>query len=142
MLPIIVEAAGNFCRHQIRLPYEFSAKKPEGRTLFAFIDFDTQRGERYRAFIGCNLTLIQTITEVFLGEEQSSDQTLIDMLLETTNMIVGSAKVLATDVYETNMHIKTPFLLEKAFEVSSPEELQTITIGTGELHIAIERLDA
>ena len=141
MLPIIVEAATNFCLHQIRLPYDLIATPSKKRTLLAYIDIETTNGESHRAYIGCDAMLIQTIAEIFLGEDESDEQTLMDMLLETTNMIVGSAKVLAGELYEISLTIATPFM-------ASPEDismdqlngLQYIGINGGEMTIAVQRL--
>lgn len=141
MLPIIVEAATNFCLHQIRLPYDFVTESSKKRTLLAYIDIETANGDTHRAYIGCDVMLIQTIAEIFLGEDESDEQTLIDMLLETTNMIVGSAKVLAGELYETTMTIATPFVLSYE-EIASLQlnEVQCIGINGGEMTIALQRL--
>jgi hypothetical protein len=141
MLPIIVEAATNFCLHQIRLPYDFVTESSKKRTLLAYIDIETANGDTHRAYIGCDVMLIQTIAEIFLGEDESDEQTLIDMLLETTNMIVGSAKVLAGELYETTMTIATPFVLSHE-EIASLQldEVQCIGIDGGEMTIALQRL--
>ena len=141
MLPIIVEAATNFCTHQIRLPYDLVAESSKKRTLLAYIDIETTNGDTHRAYIGCDAMLIQIIAEIFLGEDESDEQTLVDMLLETTNMIVGSAKVLAGELYETTMTIATPFIL--SFEDSASlqlDDIQCIGINGGELTIALQRL--
>ena len=141
MLPIIVEAAANFCIHQIRLPYDIRESSEKKRTLFAYIDIETLNGEVHRAYIGCDPMLIQTIAEVFLGEETSDEQTLVDMLLETTNMIVGSAKVLAGELYETTVSIATPyFLSEEESSALRPDDSKYIGIDGGEMTIALQRL--
>lgn len=141
MLPIIVEAATNFCLHQIRLPYDFVAESAKKRTLLAYIDIETANGNTHRAYIGCDAMLIQTIAEIFLGEDDSDEQTLTDMLLETTNMIVGSAKVLAGELYETTMTIATPFVLShEGFTSLQLNEIQCIDINGGEMTIALQRL--
>lgn len=138
MFPIIVEAAANFCQHQIRLPYTLSSHMPQKRTLFAYIDIETDGGA-HRAYIGCDTSLIQTIAEIFLGEEESDEATLADMLLETTNMIVGSAKVLA-EGYEKSMTIATPFFASGETPLEQNDALQCIDIGEGEMTIALKRL--
>jgi len=140
MLPIIVEAAMNFCHHQIRLPYQLIPAISEKRTLLAYIDIETHGGETHRAYIGCDPLLIQTIAEIFLGEDESDEETLIDMLLETTNMIVGSAKVLAAESYETSMNIATPFFLKENVSAVDADAVQSISINDGEMTIALKRL--
>ena len=140
MLPIIAEAAMNFCQHQIRLPYQLLSTPSEKRTLLAYIDIETNGGETHRAFIGCDPSLLQTITGIFLGEEESDEQTLIDMLLETTNMIVGSAKVLATESYDTSMSIATPFYIDDDLSSIAADSVQSIGIEEGEMTVALKRL--
>jgi hypothetical protein len=138
MFPIIVEAAANFCLHQIRLPYTLASRTPQKRTLIAYIDIETN-GSAHRAYIGCDPSLLQTITEIFLGEESSDTETLADMLLETANMIVGSAKVLA-EAYQTSMTIATPFIVSDETPMEQPDTIQCIEINNGEMMIALKRL--
>ncbi|HZF71656.1 chemotaxis protein CheX [Sulfuricurvum sp.] len=140
MLPIIVHAAENFCLHQLRLPYQRINNPSKKRTLLAYIDIEAYDGTFHRVYIGCDDTLIQTIAETFLGEEESDEQTLIDMLLETTNMIVGSAKVLAEESYETSMSIMTPFFASDGMSESDSEEIQHLEVEAGEMTIALKRL--
>lgn len=140
MLPIIIHAAENFCQHQLQLPYEQSDEDSKKRTFLAYIDIESQSNETYRVFIGCDETLMQTITETFLGEDSSDDQTLIDMLLETTNMIVGSAKVLAAEIYETSMTIMTPFYMSEISPMENPNEKKFLTVDNGKMMIAMQRL--
>lgn len=140
MLPIIIHAAENFCQHQLQLSHEPSKEESKKRTLFAYIDIESLNGEAYRVYIGCDKPLIQMITETFLGENESDDQTLIDMLLETTNMIVGSAKVLASEMYETSMNIMTPFYLPEYSLEEILDEKKFLNIDNGKMMIALQRL--
>jgi hypothetical protein len=141
MLPIIVEAATNFCIHQIRLPYDIGASEAKKRTLLAYIDIESPSGDVHRAYIGCDEILIQMIAEIFLGEDESDEQTLIDMLLETTNMIVGSAKVLAGELYATTMTIATPFIVsQEEYGSLCLDDIKRIEIDGGEMIIALQRL--
>lgn len=141
MLPIIVEAATNFCLHQIRLPYDLLAESSKKRTLLAYIDVEATNGEMHRAYVGCDEMLLQTITEIFLGEDESDEQTLTDMLLETTNMIVGNAKVLAGELYETAITISTPFMVSEEESLNLQlDNLQYIGVDGGEMTIGLQRL--
>lgn len=140
MLPIIIHAAENFCQHQLQLPYEQSEENSKKRTFLAYIDVESQNKETFRVYIGCDEPLIQTITETFLGEDASDDQTLIDMLLETTNMIVGSAKVLAAEIYETSMNIMTPYYLSELTLPENSNEKKFLTVDNGKMMIALQRL--
>jgi len=139
MLAIIVHAAENFCLHQLRLPFERISDFPQKRTLLAYIDVESHDKSLHRVYIGCDETLIQMIAETFLGEDESDDQTLIDMLLETTNMIVGSAKVLAEESYKTSMSIMTPFLSDDVGNTNL-DEIQLLSVDSGAMTIAVKRL--
>jgi len=110
------------------------------RTFLAYIDIEAENGSAHRAFIGCDRLLIQMIAEIFLGEEESDDATLIDMLLETTNMIVGSAKVLASEAYDTSIRIATPFFSPDGTIDSNGEDLCCISIKNGEMLIAVKKV--
>lgn len=138
MLPIIIEAAENFCVHQIRLPYEFSAKSESVRTLLAYIEIESSDESIYKIFIGCNLELIRMITEIFLGESDENEETQKNMLLETANMIIGSAKVMASDKYNLVMKMATPFLAD--FDNVNFDESTHIKIENGEMLIAIRKV--
>jgi hypothetical protein len=140
MLAIIVHAAENFCLHQLRLPYQRISETSKKRTFIAYIDIEANDGTLQRVYIGCDHVLIQTIAETFLGEDESDEQTLIDMLLETTNMIVGSAKVLAEESYKTSMNIMTPFFVSDEMYEGNPEEVQNLSVESGEMMIALKRL--
>lgn len=140
MLPIIIHAAENFCQHQLQLPHKLSEEDSKKRTFFAYIDIESQNNETYRVYIGCDEPLIQTITETFVGEDSSDDQTLIDMLLETTNMIVGSAKVLASEIYETSMNIMTPFYVPEFSILENLDEKKFLAVDNGKMMIALQRL--
>lgn len=140
MLPIIVQAAENFFIHQLRLPYHRINDTSKKRTFLAYIDIEAKDGTFQRVYIGCDHVLIQTIAETFLGEDESDEQTLINMLLETTNMIVGSAKVLAEESYNTSMNIMTPFFVCDKTNEGNPEEIQHLSVENGEMMIALKRL--
>jgi len=140
MLPIILQAVENFCIHQLHLPCERATDTSQKRTLLAYIDIEADDGTLHRAFVGCDTILIQTIAEMFLGEDESDEQTLIDMLLETTNMIVGSAKVLAEESYERSITIATPFYAADGAEENSFDEIEHLSIENGEMMIALQRL--
>lgn len=140
MLPIIVHAAENFCQHQLRLPSQRSQSPLQKRTLIAYIDVETSESEQYRVYIGCDAELLQTITKIFLDEDESDDETLINMLLETTNMIVGSSKVLAQESYDTSLNITTPFFLSENLENENIHEEDYIAIENNTMLIALKRL--
>jgi len=140
MLPTILQAAENFCIHQIRLPHTVGVPDEKKRTLIAYLDIETPDGDKHRTYLGCDNTLIQCIAEIFLGEEDSDQETLTDMLLETTNMIIGSAKVIAEAADQHTFTISTPHFL-KEDSLSIPyDEAHAINVGNGEMMIAIKAL--
>ena len=95
MLKTIVEATQNFCTHQINEKSTINGNITKTRTLIAYIDIDTQDDKKYRVYLACDNDFIQKVSKLFLEEDESDEETLIDMTLETTNLIVGSAKVIA-----------------------------------------------
>ena len=95
MLKTIIQASENFCVHQIRESHELSDSAIKKRTLIAYIDIETQDGIRYRVYIASDKNFMQRVSKLFLEEDDSDEETLIDMTLETANIIIGSAKVIA-----------------------------------------------
>jgi len=140
MLPILAKAAENFCIHQIRTPYQFKDEPSKTRTLIAYIDISSETGSQYRAYLGCDLPVIQSIAEIFLGEDESDEETLQDMLLETANMIIGSAKVLAAEAKTTSFTIGTPYLHDAELFDSHLGESVSIMIAEGNLTVSLKEV--
>ena len=140
MLPTILQAAENFCIHQIALPYTTDCDSEKKRTLIAYLDIETTSGEKHRAYFGCDNVLIQHIAEIFLGEENSDKETLIDMLLETTNMIIGSAKVIAEESDIHPFSISIPHFLTEDYFTMPCDGMHTIELANGQMIIAIKAL--
>jgi CheY-specific phosphatase CheX len=95
MIATIVQSAVNFCKHQLTKECTVLQKAPHIPKIFIASIEILQNDKTYDVLIGIEKGLLQTICELFLFEEESDDACLQDMLLETTNMIVGSAKTLA-----------------------------------------------
>ena len=111
MIAIIIEAAENFLHNQIELKTEKldnSTSLPQVRTVIASIDVKMDNGETKTVYIGFNEALIKEIVSVYLMEDDADDETMKDMALESTNMIVGSAKVLAEEAEKEHFMITTP----------------------------------
>lgn len=140
MLSYIIKAAENFCIHQIRLPHRIEPLSQKKRTLIAYLDIEESTGEKHRAYIGCDDVLLQCITEIFLGEETSDQETLRDMLLETTNMIVGSAKVLCEESSSHPFTISTPHFHSNDYFTTDTQEGHTFHVADGEMLIALKAL--
>ena len=111
MISLIIQAAENFLHNQIELKTEKKDKTDnlaEMRTVIASIDVKMDDGETKTVYLGFNEPLIKEIVSVYLGEDVTDDQTMEDMALESTNMIVGSAKVLAEEAEKEHFMITTP----------------------------------
>jgi len=81
---------------------------------------------------------IQKVSKLFLEEEQSDEDTLIDMTLETANLIVGSAKVIAEDT--NSFVIGTPIFLKQDYINFEYDHLKIISIENDKLIIAIKEI--
>lgn len=111
MISLIIEAAENFLHNQIELKTERAEKidsLTQMRTVIASIDVKMDDGEIRSVYLGFNEALIKEIVSVYLMEDDADDQTMQDMALESTNMIVGSAKVLAEEAQKEHFMITTP----------------------------------
>lgn len=141
MLDFIEQAAKNFCLHQLGQNCEVKQGVSTKRTLIAYIDIESAKNKRYRAYIASDYPFMQKVSELFLEEEQSNEETLKDMTLETANLIVGSAKVLAEE-QQIAFDIQTPFF-EKidAFDCVH-DDVRTLKMDDAELTIALKELDA
>ena len=140
MLNTILKASENFCIHQIRLPYEILETIPQMRTLIAYIDIVTSNNKQYRVYLGASLGFAQRIATLLLEEDESDEETLTDMLLETTNLIVGSAKVLASELNESSYSISTPnFEKIDKFDIIY-DEARVLKVENDEMIIAIKEI--
>lgn len=108
MLNIIIEASENFCIHQIRVPCEIVDDVSEMRTVIASIDIELLGGKKQRVYIGATLDFAQRVATALLEEDESDEETLVDMVLETANLIVGSAKVLSQREPQHAFTLQTP----------------------------------
>lgn len=140
MHSFILTAAENFCIHQIRSPHHLCEGVSKKRTLIAYIDVEADCNKKYRIYIGCEKTLLQCLCEIFLGEEISDTETLNDMLLETTNMIIGNAKVLAQDSRIHSFTLSTPHILAEDLETINHNTFTTLEMAQGEMLVALEAL--
>lgn len=141
MLKTIIQASENFCIHQIRLPHKIKKGISKKRTLIAYIDIDTYDKKKYRVYVAAQESFIQKIAKLFLEEDESDEETLIDMLLETTNLIVGSAKVIAEEENENPFTINTPYFEKIDMFNFAYDDTRTIKIKNDEMTIAIKELD-
>jgi len=141
MLKTIITAAENFCIHQIRIKHKTSDKIIKTRTLIAYIDIETLDSKIHRVYIGAQESFAQRVSKLFLEEDESDEETLIDMMLETTNLIVGSAKVLAEEENKNTFVIKTPNFEKIGSFDFKYDQAKAVIIEDDEMIIAIKELD-
>lgn len=135
MINILTQAAENFCIHQIREEFKVTKDKVDG--LSVYIDLKAEDGSSYRAYINANFEFIQKVALIMLGEEKSDNETLNDMALELANMIIGSAKVLATQLNARAFDISTPHISK---DKDRCDDYTTLTIGEASIQIAIKEI--
>jgi len=140
MLSTIIQASENFCIHQIRTPHVVSDEIPKTRTLIAYIDIDTHDDKKHRVYIASDVNFMQRVSKLFLEEDESDEETLIDMTLETANLIIGSAKVIAEEADINTYTINTPhFEKIDAFDFEY-DQAKCIQVEDDVLIIAIKEI--
>ena len=140
MLKTIIEASQNFCIHQIRISPVLNDEITKVRTLIAYIDIDTHNGQKHRAYIASSSSFMQRVSKLFLEEDESDEETLVDMTLETANLIVGSAKVIAEEADENPYTIGTPHFEKHGTFDFQYDQAKLITVENDTLIIAIKEL--
>ena len=141
MLKTIIEASENFCIHQIREPHEVNDGPIKKRTLIAYIDIDTKDGSKHRVYIASDENFMQRVSKLFLEEDESDEETLIDMTLETANLIIGSAKVIAEEADVNPYTINTPHFEKLDIFDFEYDQAKVIKVANDELMIAIKELN-
>jgi hypothetical protein len=140
MLNTITQASQNFCTHQIGISCEIKNTISQKRTLIAYIDIDTKDDKKYRVYIASELAFMQRVSLLFLEEDDSDEETLIDMALETVNLIVGSAKVIYEESSDNPYIIETPHFYKIDVFNEQYDEALAIKIDEDEMIIAIKEL--
>ncbi len=141
MLTTILQASENFCVHQIREECTINESFSKKRTLIAFIDITRTDDARYRVYIASDEAFMQRVSFLFLEEKQSDEETLIDMTLETANLIIGSAKVLAEETNTNSYTISTPHFEKIGTFDFDIDDAKTLKVGEDEITVAIKELD-
>lgn len=140
MLDEIVEASQNFCIHQIRAPFEIGNDISRMRTFIAYIDVKGDNGTTHRVYVGASPSFAQRVSSLLLEEDESDEETLIDMTLELTNLIVGSAKVLASQKETGSYTMSTPhFKKIDDFDIEY-DNARILKVGNDEMIIALKEL--
>ena len=139
MVSIIIQAAENFLRDQIQLVPEEADALSQLRTVIASINVKMDDGKIKTVYLGFNEALLKEIVSVYLFEDEADEQTMIDMALESTNMIVGSAKVLAEQAEKEHFMITTPeFKAIEEFQDSQCSEFSVLNTSKEGLIIGIK----
>ena len=141
MLTTIIKATENFCTHQMRLPFDVIDTTSDKRTLIAYIDIETTNNSKYRIYLACEQGFMQKVSQLFLEEDESDEETLIDMLLETANLIIGSAKVISEAKDENQFSIGTPHFEKIGTFDFKYDEIKVVKIENEDIIIAIRELD-
>lgn len=140
MLKTIIEASQNFCIHQIRVTPIVNNAISNKKVLTTYIDIDTHDGIKHRVYIASCSSFMQRVSKLFLEEDESDEETLKDMALETANLIVGSAKVIAEEANLNPYTIGTPYFETNATFNFSYDEIECLLIDNDTLIVAIKEL--
>jgi len=140
MLNSIEKAAKNFCLHQLAIECNSIETNTKKRTFIAYIDISLKDKNKYRIYIAANESFIQSVATLFLEEEKSDETTLEDMALETANLIIGSAKVIAEDSNQP-YEIGTPYFHNIDVFDLAYDEIKILSSGKNELILAIKEID-
>ena len=143
MLKTVEIAAENFCIHQIRENHTVTEGVSKKKTFIAYIDIETFDSKKHRVYIASDTNFMQKISKLFLEEDESDEETLIDMTLETANLIIGSAKVIAEELNKNPYTISTPhFVKIDTFDLEF-DEIKSIQLTKEEtITVAIKEIDA
>jgi len=140
MFHTIVKASENFCIHQIGLSCTITNTITNMRTLIAYIDIQNSEEKSFRVYVAAQQGFVQKISKIFLEEDESDEETLMDMLLETANLIIGSAKVIAEDENKNPYNISTPHFHGIAdFDIDCDEAI-TLELENDKMIIGIKEL--
>ncbi|QSZ41860.1 chemotaxis protein CheX [Sulfurimonas aquatica] len=141
MFKTIEDASINFCIHQLRENHLLKDGISDKRTLIAYIDINIEDDTKHRVYIASDESFMQKVSKIFLEEDESDEETLIDMSLETANLIIGSAKVLAEDSDTLSYAISTPHFEKIGVFDFAYDHAKTIVVEDSELTIAIKELN-
>ena len=142
MFTTIEKATENFCIHQIREKHTLREGTSQKKTLIAYIDIDGADASKHRVYIASDFACMQRVSLLFLEEDESDEETLIDMTLETANLIIGSAKVIAEEEDKNPYTIGTPSFVKVGEFDLEYDHAKTIVVGEDEITIAMKELHA
>ena len=139
MVESITKAIENFCTHQLKSDSISSKNKtPKEDALAAYIDVNNDV-DKHRIYLVLEKDFLQDIAKVFFDEDESDDETLKDVALECTNLIVGSAKVIATDKGD-GFDISTPNIINY-LEIKNSDIIKSVRCNGNAVFIMIEKIN-
>ncbi|KIM10308.1 MAG: hypothetical protein KU37_10955 [Sulfuricurvum sp. PC08-66] len=108
MLESLITASENFIYHQLRLKATPHATLPADALHTCSITLFGEDGASHRAMFYFDLSYLTKVCEALLFEEAPDEATLIDMAKECTNLIAGSAKIIAQEREKSGFDIALP----------------------------------
>lgn len=114
MLDIISKATENFIIHQIRKEFTVDTVEKKQTSYKCQIDLQNSNGDiTHHVYLYYNEPMLKELSEVFLGEIEDDETALTELAQEATNMIVGSAKTLASEDFDVDFSIGIPTFISK-----------------------------
>ncbi len=138
----MIKAASHFCKDQLgtEVTKKQNIKNIKDGALLAYIDITMEDTRKYRIYLRAEKEFVQLVAKIFLEEETSSEETMRDMMMECANLIVGSAKVIASK-NGIAFSISTPHIKEKMPDDDQPEESALLQCSGKTLAIAIKKIN-
>jgi len=102
MMDVLSQATHNFVQHQLRLTSTEVDLSQEYDLYHSDISL-LSSGQTQQASFYYTDDFMQMVCMAMLGEEAEDDETLEDLIGETTNQIAGSAKILATQAFDIGL---------------------------------------
>ncbi len=140
MIHYIETAAQNFSSHQLESSFEKITTPPKVRTFIVYIDVNMAKGGSNRVYLACDEALMKQIAELFLDEAIDDEETLKDFALETANMVIGSAKVIAEEEDVEPFSISTPIFEKFDYFDFSYDEISSLKINNHTAIIATKEI--
>lgn len=102
MIDVLSQATHNFIQHQLRLTSDEVGVIQQYDLYRSGIELHSA-GQTQQVNFYYSDEFMQLICLAMLGEEAEDDETLEDLIKETTNLIAGSAKILAAQTFDIGL---------------------------------------
>ena len=107
MMDTLIKASHNYIYHQLRLESTSDATFSPNKYHHSTIDVIGTNGTKVASFWYSN-DFIVSVSVAMLDDDQPDEATIIDLVNETTNQIVGSAKIVAAESDAEDFDIGLP----------------------------------